>query len=210
MFIENKYLSWYFAIIERRRSMKNPIGYSEKHHIIPVCLGGSNRSDNLIRLTVREHFLLHWLLTKFTDGETKRKMCFALHRMRLNIGQRNFVTWQIEVARNANAEAMYGNTIASSQKGKPKTEEHKQRMSLAALNRSPEYNRRLSVSLKGRVITEETRIKIGNANRGRSPSAETRQKLSEAGKGKQHSPETLLKMSIAAKRNWQIRKGAYI
>ena len=38
-------------------------GYVEKHHIIPKCLGGTNKKDNLVKLTAKEHFLIHKLLT---------------------------------------------------------------------------------------------------------------------------------------------------
>ena len=39
-------------------------GYMERHHIVPRCLGGSNRKDNLVYLTAREHFLAHKLLVR--------------------------------------------------------------------------------------------------------------------------------------------------
>ena len=38
--------------------------YTEKHHIIPRSLGGSNDIDNLVRLTAKQHFICHKLLTK--------------------------------------------------------------------------------------------------------------------------------------------------
>lgn len=38
--------------------------YTEIHHIIPRCLKGTNNKSNLIELTLREHFLAHWLLWK--------------------------------------------------------------------------------------------------------------------------------------------------
>jgi hypothetical protein len=57
------YARIYNLIIENR--LKNPLdGYTEKHHIIPVSLGGSDSKDNLVRLTAREHFICHWLLVK--------------------------------------------------------------------------------------------------------------------------------------------------
>lgn len=39
-------------------------GYMERHHIVPRCLGGSDRKDNLVYLTAREHFLAHKLLVR--------------------------------------------------------------------------------------------------------------------------------------------------
>ena len=38
--------------------------YYESHHIIPKCLGGNDKKDNLVFLTAREHFIAHLLLVK--------------------------------------------------------------------------------------------------------------------------------------------------
>ena len=37
--------------------------YYENHHIIPKCLGGSDKQYNRVLLTAREHFVCHKLLT---------------------------------------------------------------------------------------------------------------------------------------------------
>lgn len=39
-------------------------GYTERHHIVPRCMDGTNDPSNIVTLTAREHFLCHWLLTK--------------------------------------------------------------------------------------------------------------------------------------------------
>jgi hypothetical protein len=39
-------------------------GYSEKHHIIPRCVGGTDEVTNLVSLTPEEHYLCHLLLVK--------------------------------------------------------------------------------------------------------------------------------------------------
>ena len=79
MFIINKYKKWYDSIIKNARDRNISSGtYFEKHHIVPRSLGGGNGKDNLVLLSAREHFLCHLLLTKFTVGIFKRKMCFAL------------------------------------------------------------------------------------------------------------------------------------
>ena len=39
-------------------------GYSEKHHIVPRCLGGTDERSNLVTLTPEEHYLCHLLLVK--------------------------------------------------------------------------------------------------------------------------------------------------
>lgn len=67
--VENKYAKWYFNIIENARN-RPAVGYTEKHHIIPRSLGGSDNPPNLIHLTAREHFICHYLLTKMIHDKT--------------------------------------------------------------------------------------------------------------------------------------------
>lgn len=59
----NKYKKWYFNIINNR--LKNPKldEYTESHHIVPRCLGGTDEKSNLVELTAREHYICHLLLT---------------------------------------------------------------------------------------------------------------------------------------------------
>lgn len=53
----------YDALVSRAR-VRQIDGYSEKHHIIPRCMGGSNAKSNIVRLTAREHFIAHKLLVR--------------------------------------------------------------------------------------------------------------------------------------------------
>lgn len=39
-------------------------GYFEIHHIVPVCLGGSDDKENLVMFTAKEHYIAHLLLWK--------------------------------------------------------------------------------------------------------------------------------------------------
>ena len=78
MYLQNKYSKCYFNIINRAKSRElSPNTYTEKHHIIPKCLGGNNSTDNLVKLTAREHFICHKLLTKMVLGKNKSKMFYA-------------------------------------------------------------------------------------------------------------------------------------
>jgi hypothetical protein len=78
--IQNKYTKCYFAITSYRK--QNPAtGYTENHHIHPESLGGSNKKDNMVRLTAREHYVCHLLLTKMLIGEPKKRMCYAFRSM---------------------------------------------------------------------------------------------------------------------------------
>lgn len=95
-----KYQKIYDQIIERARGRKLDC-YSEWHHILPRALGGSNESFNLVQLTYREHFLVHWLLTKIVVGRGRRAMIYALQCMGTmdSSGQRFISSWQYDVAR---------------------------------------------------------------------------------------------------------------
>lgn len=79
-FINNKYSRIYFSIIQRATS-RDLDCYSEKHHIIPKSLGGSNGPENLVNLSAREHYICHRLLVKMTSGISKRKMSRAFWAM---------------------------------------------------------------------------------------------------------------------------------
>lgn len=59
----------YEKIINQRKN-NLPEGYSEQHHILPKCLGGNDSSDNIVRLTAREHFICHFLLAKMYQKDT--------------------------------------------------------------------------------------------------------------------------------------------
>ncbi len=51
----------------------------EKHHIIPRCIGGTDNLNNLVLLTLREHFVAHKLLTKIHP--LNKKIFYAFHLM---------------------------------------------------------------------------------------------------------------------------------
>ena len=80
MYLNNKYTKVYSAIIERAKT-REISSYFEKHHITPQSLGGTNDKDNIVKLTAREHFICHLLLTKMVIGTDKSKMYQAAWMM---------------------------------------------------------------------------------------------------------------------------------
>lgn len=71
----SKYLKWYSNIINfasarttSKDEAKQLLVYVEKHHILPKCLCENktwhNDKENMVFLTAREHFVVHWLLIK--------------------------------------------------------------------------------------------------------------------------------------------------
>ena len=67
----------YNAIIDRARK-RNFVGYSERHHATPRCLRGSNDPTNIVRLTGKEHFIAHALLTRIYPNEVKLRFAFNM------------------------------------------------------------------------------------------------------------------------------------
>lgn len=110
MFIENKYKKIYFSIIENSKNRLEEPETVEKHHVIPKCFGGTNDIDNIVSLTPREHYICHVLLTKFTDGDYKRKMCYALSSFNRNNQhqKRNLTSRQFENIRKIVSDGMKG------------------------------------------------------------------------------------------------------
>lgn len=61
------------------KALKNvPTENYEVHHIIPKCLGGSDCSTNLVKLTFRQHYIAHWLLWKIYQT---KELCYAFYMM---------------------------------------------------------------------------------------------------------------------------------
>jgi len=89
--------------------------------------------------------------------------------------------------------------LSSIRKGKPKSEEHKRKISGSKQNISEETRRKQSEAAKGRKVSDETRKKLSQINKGKVVSEEARRKQSEAQKGRNHSLESRKKMSEAKK-----------
>jgi hypothetical protein len=191
LFISNKYYQWYNNIVQRASLRKHISGYTEKHHIIPKSLGGSNDSDNMVVLTAREHFICHLLLPKIvTHG--KEKMLNALWRMlhprhnRYKINSHTYSNAKKEfslskcgIARSVEvcekmSQGRKGKGVGKDNGffGKTHTEDTINKMKLAASKR------------KRRVMTEETRQKLSKSNKGQFVSDETKRKQSLAKQGK--------------------------
>lgn len=61
------YQKIYSQLIQKRtisEKLSKAAGYCELHHIVPVCMNGSNDTSNLVLLTAKEHYFAHLLLHK--------------------------------------------------------------------------------------------------------------------------------------------------
>lgn len=90
------YSKIYDSIIERAKN-RVLTDYSEKHHILPKCLGGTDNSDNLVKLTFREHFICHQLLCKIYPEN--QKLIFAFSSM-VRVSRKNIKRFEILTSRH--------------------------------------------------------------------------------------------------------------
>lgn len=200
VFFNNKYSKWYYNIVNNALARTLPPNtYTEKHHVLPKSIGGSNSVANLIKLTANEHRLLHLLLPKMTiDRIHTRSMWYAawmIIRAKNNNQKRNLSKGKLySIIKQQIAQASREvNT------GKIVSDESKKKMSDAAKGRvSPfkgkkhkkESLEKMSDSLKGKIPSKETRDKISISNLGQKRSEETKQKISENNLGKHRIPKT--------------------
>lgn len=178
------YRAHYNRLIERAKCRSILPGiYFEEHHIIPKCLGGTNDSENLVKLFPEEHYVAHQLLVKIHPKEYK-----LLYALIIMTGEKEFVS------RNNKAYAWIKKRLSESKKGKQYSEESKLKMSESAKKRKPmskETRQKMSASRLGKKkgpMSEEQKekIRITKANNPRPAwnkgipcSEETKQKLRE-------------------------------
>ena len=198
LFINNKYTKLYYNIINSATSISNN-EYTEKHHIIPKSIGGTDNQSNIIKLTGRQHFVCHWLLTKMVNGKAKNKMIFAVNKMmsnsknqnRYKITCRKYELLKIQFAKanlfnNKEWQLLQRN---NNHIGKKRSEETKQKLRDSwAINKNnriginhPSYGKirsietlkKMSISMKGKLVKEK------NPMYGKTHSTEVKKMLSE-------------------------------
>jgi len=208
------YTKIYNDICTRGQSRKLPKDiYSEKHHIIPKCMGGLDDLDNITILTAREHFIAHSLLCKIYP--TNYKLAHALYTM--SHQQNGYQTRYIPSARQyayirensikLMKQYWKTNPRKNAMRGKKLSEERKRKLS--------EYNKKNPTRpMLGKSHTEESKKKMSiswqeKIKNGWTPgprSQETKDKISKRLKGrsnywlkgkpgKKHTEETKKKLS---------------
>jgi len=191
----NKYKKWYASITEHAKT-RILDSYTERHHIIPRSLNGTDEKHNLVDLTAREHFICHWLLTKMHTGKARSKMIYALNGMkRTNKEQERYET-PITSRVYARLKEEFGKTHSATMrgrvppnKGKPMSEEQKAKI-------------RATKKANPRIITEEYREQQRQGRLGKTHTNNTKQKMSASAKGKPKGPmseENKLKISNGTK-----------
>ena len=180
-----------------------------------------NDDDNLVSLSLADHFRVHYYLWKCSKKGYRGMMAKAFVFMRKKMVAYASDETIEQMAKDYEA-AMKDAAHASSDalKGKKLSEEHKKKLSKAKKGKytgekhsmygkhhSEESKKKMSEAHKGeknhnygKKMSEEQKKKISEAEKGKKLSEETKKKLSEAHKGCKHSEDAKKKIS-------EMRKG---
>jgi hypothetical protein len=211
----NKYYTWYSNICQRALLRNLPTStYTEKHHILPKSLYPeySKNKDNLVKLTAREHFLCHWLLTKIvndpktiyafqmmipnkTTNRYRPKSSTVYENLKKKFSKNNKgstgKTWYTNGTDNkftaiAPIGFTPGRTFSTYHKNKlkgiPKTQEQKQKQS-RAISGKPGLTGDANPAKR-----QDVRDKISKSRTGTTASDETKTKMRNSKLGKKRGP----------------------
>ncbi len=225
---DGKWRRTYERLIAKRQA-EPPSGYSERHHILPVALGGTNDANNLVRLSAREHFVAHLLLARLFGGT----MWLAVIRMKgrrhgdgyvnsrlYEQARQEWAAWSSANQRGENHWA-FGRPGLNRGKSLPSCQGEKHwnfgtgRAPDAAIaantgsKRSAKTRGRIGDAQRGeknhafgKPLTPEHRAKVSAAMQARVLSDEHKRRIGEAHRGRPKSDETRRKLSEAAKRRY--------
>ena len=207
MFSDNKYTKWYFSIV--KKSIETPVeGYSERHHIIPKCMGGSNHPGNLVRLSARQHFICHWLLTKMVDNTNYKYKLWNAFSCMLYRENKHHARYKVtgRVFENIKKSGARIKSLKFSGAGNPQYGKKGPLSPIYGRKITAEHSTNMSLSRIGKKRSEESKEKQGRTTKGRKQTPEHVAKRKRSGDhngmfGKKHSTETILKGIETRKQN---------
>ena len=187
--IDNEYLYQYVCLVQERANPIHDSSLMQKHHIIPRSYFEKadqpvdDSSDNIVSLFYADHILAHYYLSLCTTGCLGKAMKNAF-LMLVNFSETFEVTQLPEYQKLYEEWYQSRLGVSPGNKGKPMSEEQK---------------RKISNSLKGHAVSNETRERMRQAQLNMSP--EKRQNIIIANKNKNYRPteETRAKQSAALK-----------
>lgn len=128
------YTKVYNSICERGQKRKIE-GYTEKHHIIPKCMGGSDKPENITNITAKEHFLCHKLLCEIYPKVNELIWAYWL----MTIGASRYKHLKPYKASSREYERLRVKFVKS-RKDKPLTKTHKEKIGRANSKKVCQYN----------------------------------------------------------------------
>ena len=186
------------SLISRARNRILSEGF-EIHHVIPKSLNGTDEPDNLVKLTYREHFIIHYILAKIHGGEQwcpllywKERNSRAYEKAREEVSKlmkskdpwnKGLTGGSWSIARREAQKYVVHRGLSEKTKAKlrkPKSKEHAMKIKLAKQNQSLETRLKISATQKGKTISESSKLKMSLAKMGKKLSEETKLKMSLA------------------------------
>ena len=173
--------------------------YTEKHHILPKSLGGTNDKDNLVLLTFREHIIAHLLLARIHyKNPGLRHVVYLMYNSKSNKSDGiKLSTKPLEEIRTGSAEY-----LSSKFKGRKPNQEWiikaKQTKKLRYGDSVSDLARAAQAAGRvGMVFTEERKRKMSESMKGHVVTTEeTRKKLSVSHSRKVKGPDGTVYDSI--------------
>ena len=174
------YQNIYNQLIESAQLNPKPDQYKEDHHIMPVCLGGSNSESNLVKLTARQHFLAHWLLYKIHRTSKLAHAWFSMCRVGKGQGARKVNSRYFNNAKQAHRMHLSEDNKGDKNwfYGKSHSSESKQKM-LESRNKTFQENPEQLKSVK-----DGQSKRFSDLWKGKPKPASQKEKIGAAGKGK--------------------------
>lgn len=164
------YAAHYSRLVERAR-IRALSGYSERHHIVPRCIGGTNDKDNVIRLTPEEHYVAHQLLVKMYPGNHRLLWAAVSMTNQTKRQQRNnkLYGW---------LRRLLADKISKLHQGRKHTDETRAKMAQSHLG------------VKRGPHSEEHKINLSIAHKGKRKSPEHCAAMSQSKTGKKKGPHS--------------------
>ena len=192
------------VVKDRNLHHKFPRSFSKKD-------GGDvdNDEDNLVSLSLADHFRVHYYLWKCAKKGYRGMMALAftlMRKMMVKYASDETIEQLAKDYETAMKEA--SEQRSKTMKGKHRSEETKKKISESHKGeKNPNYGKhfseeskkKISETEKGKKISEESKKKMSESKKGKHRSEETKKKLSEANKGKKLSEETKMKIGAAKK-----------
>jgi rubrerythrin len=182
------------------RSKKN--GTYEEHHIVMRAVGGTDDPDNLVLLTPKEHFIVHYLLWKMHPNIREYRDPIFMFKHKGASNSRLY-----EAARLSHIKMMKENNPSLHLSDESKSTKSKK---LKSYVKTEEHRKKISISNKGNkrrqgaILEDVSKKKISQSvkrwHEEVGVSEETREKLRLASLGRKHNDNSIQKCIESAKK----------
>ena len=150
------------SIEENNRGLYNNI-YTEMHHIVPRCMGGSDSPENLVKLTVINHIKAHVLLSRMYPDNEKLKYAVFATTLYSEISNKARITTILDMDLDVISRIKEDAVIA--RRGK--------RLSIETRKKMSDSHKGENNHFYGKHHTEEVKNKLSKINTGKHHSEES-------------------------------------